>query len=121
MEEDLEGKLTTRTRTRTTIAELLVCLATNKREHNCRQDCAICCPVRSSGEDCRFVLRKVSNFFFNNKIHIYIAEDRVRICRVKDGKKAGRMMLRAFAGKNSSTIDRKEVRFSWDKNCGFFL
>ncbi len=45
----------------------------------------------------------------------------MRICRVKDGKKAGRMMLRAFAGKNSSTIDRKEVRFSWDKNCGFFL
>ncbi len=31
------------------------------------------------------------------------------------------MMLRAFAGKNSSTIDRKEVRFSWDKDCGFFL
>jgi hypothetical protein len=31
------------------------------------------------------------------------------------------MMVRAFAGKNSSTIDRKEVRFPWDKNCGFFL
>jgi hypothetical protein len=31
------------------------------------------------------------------------------------------MVLRAFAGKNSITIDRKQVRFSWDKDCGFFL
>jgi hypothetical protein len=65
-------------------------------------------------------LRRFSNFFYN------ILQKKIRRGESahlsREGREGSRtMMLRAFAGKTSSTIDRKEVRFSWDKDCGFFL
>jgi hypothetical protein len=81
-DDDLEGK-------QDDDAELLVPCG-QQREHNCRKDYAICCPLRSSREDCRFVLRRVSKKKFIIFIFLFFAEEGVRIRRVKDGKEAGR-------------------------------
>ncbi len=112
MEDDLERK-------QDDDAALLVPCG-QQREHNCRKDCVICCPVRSSGEDRRFFLRRVSKFFLQYIFLFFCRGESAHLSR--EGREGSRtMMVRAFAGKNSSTIDRKEVRFPWDKNCGFFL
>lgn len=97
------------------------CLAANNENTIAGKDCAICCSLRSSGEDCRFVLRRVSNFFFIIfYFYFFCRGESAHLSR--EGREGSRtMVLRAFAGKNSSTIDRKQVRFSWDKDCGFFL